>query len=149
VLVLQGMRHLRLQQWRGRPVGQFMLGAILALDIAWVVGNFMLTWDNPKCASMLRRAQITAQLKQDAERHLVIVRYGPWLSAYARTEWVYNEADIDDAKVVWAREMDAAQNRKLMEYFAGRRVWLLEVDQDNTPPTLTPILSHWHTVHLK
>jgi hypothetical protein len=31
--------------------------------------------------------------------------------------------------VVWAREMDPAQNARLLEYFAGRRAWLVEADQ--------------------
>ena len=53
-------------------------------------------------------------------------------------EWVYNEADIDRAKVVWAREMDIAQNRKLLEYFNDRSVWLVEVDQYDSPPKLLP-----------
>jgi hypothetical protein len=51
-------------------------------------------------------------------------------------EWVYNEADIDAAGIVWAREMDAANNRDLISYFKGRRVWLL--DADDAPPRLSP-----------
>ena len=177
VLVLQGMRYLRLWQWRGRPVGQFLVGAILAMHIAWVIGsglarvvegiisqkqhhtllrteglkgkeegkNFMLeTQVEQTYAWHLQRARIMAQLKQDAERHLVIVRYDP--RSPRDFMWVYNEADIDNAKVVWAWEMDAAQNRKLIEYFKDRRIWLLEEDQDTTHPTLTPYpmnLSHY------
>jgi hypothetical protein len=58
----------------------------------------------------------------------VIVRYGPAHSF--EKEWVCNEADIDSAKVVWAREMDSAQNRKLLEYFKDRHVWLVEVGKE-------------------
>jgi hypothetical protein len=43
-------------------------------------------------------------------------------------EWVYNRADIDGSKVVWAREMDAADNLELTQYYRGRRVWLVEPD---------------------
>jgi hypothetical protein len=53
-------------------------------------------------------------------------------------EWVYNEADIDGSKVVWAREMDSVQNRKLVEYFKDRHVWLVEVGRDGSSPELKP-----------
>jgi hypothetical protein len=66
----------------------------------------------------------------------VIVRYGPLHNVHR--EWVYNAADIDGAKVVWAREMDTAQNRKILEYFKDRQVWLLEVDEVDVPPKLVP-----------
>ena len=53
-------------------------------------------------------------------------------------EWVYNEADIDGAKVVWAREIDSAQNRKLFDYFKDRHVWLVEVGEGRSSPELSP-----------
>jgi hypothetical protein len=65
---------------------------------------------------------------------LVIVRYSPEHSYHA--EWVYNEADIDSAKVIWAREMDDEHNRQLLEYFKDRHIWLIEADE--IPPRLTP-----------
>jgi hypothetical protein len=84
----------------------------------------------------LQRARIIAELKQDGERHLVIVRYGPTHSVHS--EWVYNEADIDSAPVVWAREMDTAQNRKLLDYFRDRHVWLLDVNGRQAALKLLP-----------
>ena len=44
-------------------------------------------------------------------------------------EWVYNAADINSSKVIWAREMDAESNRELFEYYKGRRVWLIQPDE--------------------
>jgi hypothetical protein len=67
-------------------------------------------------------------------RHLVIVRYTDQHNPHQ--EWVYNEADIDGARVVWAREMDRSRNRRLVEYFSGRMVWLLE--PDGRSPALSP-----------
>ena len=50
-------------------------------------------------------------------------------------EWVYNAADIDSAKVVWARDMTPALNRELIGYFKDRRMWLVEPDCD--PPKVS------------
>jgi len=47
-------------------------------------------------------------------------------------EWVYNGAEIDSAKVLWARELDSEQNAKLLAYFRNRHVWLVGPDKDNT-----------------
>ena len=51
-------------------------------------------------------------------------------------EWVYNGADIDGSKVVWARDMGAAKNQELIDYYKDRRVWLVEPDEK--PVRVTP-----------
>jgi sugar lactone lactonase YvrE len=51
-------------------------------------------------------------------------------------EWVYNDAVIDQAKVVWARDMSQAENQELFAYFKDRQVWV--VDPDSTPAKLLP-----------
>ena len=43
-------------------------------------------------------------------------------------EWVYNRADMDDAKIVWAREIPDVDLNPLLNYFRDRRVWLAEPD---------------------
>jgi hypothetical protein len=83
-----------------------------------------------------QRARIGTQLAEKGGRHLVIVRYGSLHSVHH--EWVYNAASIDHAQAVWARELDSTQNRKLLEYFKDRQVWLVEADQDQGLPRLTP-----------
>ena len=50
-------------------------------------------------------------------------------------EWVYNEANIDSSKVVWARDMGSTDNEELIRYFKTARVWLLEAD--DMPPKLS------------
>ena len=42
------------------------------------------------------------------------MRYGP--HHVSHDEWVYNGADIDGAKVVWARDMDTRGNRELLDF---------------------------------
>ncbi len=64
----------------------------------------------------------------------MIVRYKP--DHEVLEEWVYNEADIDGSKVVWARDMDTAKNNELIDYYKDRRLWLLEPDEK--PVRVTP-----------
>lgn len=85
----------------------------------------------------LQRARILKQLESIEGRQLVIVRYGP--SHDPADEWVYNEADIGAARVVWAREMDTQNDSGLLSYFEDRRVWLLEPDK--IPVKLEPYMA--------
>jgi hypothetical protein len=83
----------------------------------------------------LERAAVLAQLERTPGSHLAIVRYGPH-HPIDMHEWVYNEADINAAKVIWARDMAPAENKELIDYFHDRHVWL--VDADATPPRVVP-----------
>jgi hypothetical protein len=137
LLVLQSMRYLRLWRWRGWPVGQWLVFASVALCVA----SFAFFCEDAVSQAQQvsqdwssLRARILQQLEKDGDRHLVIVRYGPEHSSH--NEWVYNEADIDRSKVVWAREMDTRENDQLINYFKDRRIWLLEADTKN--PELAP-----------
>jgi len=73
-------------------------------------------------------------LEQLPGQQLVLVRYSALQDPIE--EWVYNAADIDHSKVVWAREMDGADNQELMRYYPNRTVWLVE--PDSLPAGLQP-----------
>ncbi len=81
-----------------------------------------------------RRALVQRQLAALPGKLLVFVRY--WPGHIFQDEWVYNAADIDDARVVYARDLGEPENKKLRDYYPGRSVWLLEPDAD--PPRITP-----------
>ena len=146
-LVLGAMRNVRGWKWRKKPAGLALTRAIpliacvlLALCVAW--GPSIRprdpkpsTWCLPGGYNlMLYRAQVLAKLQQEPGRHLVIVRYSA--EHNFRLEWVHNRADIDASKVIWARDMGREKNVELLNYFQGRRVWLVE--PDSLPPRLSP-----------
>jgi hypothetical protein len=81
-----------------------------------------------------RRDLVAAQLEAMPGQQLVIVRYGPQHDP--SQEWVYNRADIDSAKIVWAREIPGVDIQPLLDYFRGRDVWL--VQPDSSPVQLGP-----------
>jgi hypothetical protein len=132
LLVVQGLRQVNLWKWRGRAWGPFLVLAVPVLQVlvfalAYV---FYTSQEPPEWAA--QRARFQAQLDRTPGRHLVIVRYASDHSPHE--EWVSNEADIDGAKVVWARSMGPAKDRDLLEYFGDRRSWGLIADRE--PPEL-------------
>jgi hypothetical protein len=135
VLILQAMRQLRLWRWRRGQTGRLVVWTILLICLTSFAVAFAEQVRASRSSGIPPRTRILAQLKQTNGRHLVIVRYGR--AHLTNEEWVYNDADIDGAKVVWAREMDTTQNKKLFEYFNGRHVWLVEVDRDDHEPRMT------------
>jgi hypothetical protein len=145
-LVLQAMRRLRLWRWRGKPAGLRMVRATPAICVFLFLLRAVApqlhiptpvewhhTWDSEHYEN-LDRARALAQLKGLAGDQLVFVRYNQYHNS--DNEWVYNRADIDGAKVVWARDMDESQNAELIRYYPHRRVWLAQPDL--APPRLSP-----------
>ena len=79
------------------------------------------------------RIAVNRRLAEAPGRHLVFVRY---FVTHAYHEWIHNLADIDQQRVVWALERTPEENAKLMSYYPGRKVWLMEPDA--IPPRLNP-----------
>lgn len=130
IYAVQGMRHLHKVGRRGRQTGKGLVRAIVVVLVAMVginaalasAGLLNMLWFDTEPAH--KRSEIIEDLEKDGGKHLVLVRYKP--TSYYYFEWVYNKADIDEAKVVWAREMDEEQNEKLIKYFENRKLWLLK-----------------------
>ncbi len=94
------------------------------------------TWDAINHQNPGRRIMINRQLAQLPGKLLVFVRY--WPQHIFQEEWVFNGADIDGSRIVWARDLDPAEDEKLRRYFPDRTTWLLEPDA--RPPKLTPYI---------
>jgi len=132
-LVTQAMRHVR--RWRlcGRPIGIGLTRVMVVCVILYAPFNkdHKSRFDNYEPIKM--RAAFAAGLQELPGEHLVIVRYTS--QHVPAREWVYNGADIDGSKVVWAREIPGVDMQPLLDYFHGRQLWIAEADAK--PPRLT------------
>jgi hypothetical protein len=129
-----------------RPSGLFLVGAIPVIGILMVFlrveagplhvplpTDKSFTWCTPPKPEY-GRAAMGRFLNTYPGRHLVLVRYKPGHDE--GFDWIYNDADIDGSKVVWARDLGTAKNQELIDYFRGRHVWWVEAD--DSPPKLIP-----------
>ncbi len=134
-IVAQGARHVyvllsRTRRARGMA---FVLLLPLCVSVASTLkleaadlGIPLTYWEHGVEAHREARAYIQEWLSRRPGKQLVIVHYSSNHSP--DQEWVYNGADIDHSKVVWAREMDAKSDAQLIGYFKDREVWLLNAD---------------------
>jgi hypothetical protein len=130
-LLVQGMRHVR--RWR---VGRWAVGigfsrAVVLMSLGWIAGQALGLGGTPfevnaDTLAMYQRDFFESKLEAVPGKQLVIVRYA--LDHDPDQEWVYNRADIDNANVVWAREIPGVDIQPLLDYFHGRHVWLVEPD---------------------
>jgi len=139
-LLIQGMRALSV--WRPGAARAIALvcATMVAVRIAMAVApvpfiiNYPMTWATTWSIHLGREQMMERLQRAGGGQHLVIVQYDAGHDPLH--EYVYNAADIDESKVVWARDMGPEQNRELIRYFATRKVWLLEADCK--PPKLLP-----------
>lgn len=149
-LGLQAMRHLRLWKPEGKPVGLTLARLCVTLCVVmaclrvcavplhleqnvWPGLETSTSWMGPGHWGT-RRAAVQARLEKLPGPQLAIVRYSS--DHDPLDEWVYNRADIDASKVVWAREENPAADRALLRYYRNRTAWLVE--PDTKPPTVVP-----------
>jgi len=142
----------RLSAWR-KPLGPLLAPAVPALFVFAFVNSaiglmrgsdpvpFLSGRDSLSAALAARSSRFGAardamdrDLANLAGGQLVLVRYQPGHNL--QDEWVFNHADIDRSRVVWAREMGPAEDGPFLNYFRDRQVWLAEPDA--SPPRLTP-----------
>jgi hypothetical protein len=142
-LMLAAVAGLRRADVLGRRIQPWMrVGtALVAVQIVVFVAAAWIQTSNPMRGWADARATIAQQLRDLPGNDLVLVRYSPQHSTLQ--EWVYNDADIDAAPVVWARAMDPASDAELLRYFNNRHVWLLEPDDQRLVPLPANYAHDW------
>lgn len=114
--------------WRIRWVGPVVVGVAMLI---WVGQGISSAWrpdkewyQIPRFAAA--RTEVIGKLTGGGGKHLVIVRYAPDHTVHE--DWVVNGADFAATPVLFAHDMGTEANRRLVEAYPGRTVWLLEPD---------------------
>jgi hypothetical protein len=92
------------------------------------------TWTSINHRGPEQRIEVNRELSAIPGPLLVFVSYYP--NHIFQEEWVFNEAAIDESRIVWARDLGPAENQKLIQYYPRRKALLLEPDQ--RPARLSP-----------
>ena len=82
------------------------------------------------------RAAVADKLDKIPGRHLVLVQYAP--DHEPMDQWVYNDADLDNSRIIWASDMDPRSNQELMRFYDDRDVWLVQPDDGHSKLTNYP-----------
>jgi len=124
-LLVQCIRHLRVFRPFGRPIGPALSRVVvlaLALDVSQLVAKRISDPQSWGGWGLFERARLEDRLESTPGKHVVLVRYGPDHSVHE--EWVFNRAEIDASKVVWARDLPGPINDRLFAYYPDRTIWL-------------------------
>jgi hypothetical protein len=134
-VIAQGARHIYVALSRARPARGMAFAVLLPLCVAAAstlkleaddLGIKLTYWEHAAEAHRDARAYLQDWLSHRPGKQLVIVHYSSHHSP--DQEWVYNGADIDGSKVVWAREVNPESDARLVSYFKDREIWLLNAD---------------------
>lgn len=137
ILIAEGLR--RIDAWRRRTgegrgiVRNLMLScASIALLLALLTvlhihvgGEEPFYWSSYE-DRLQDRARIAAWLAEQPGKQLAIVRYGP--NHDVLHEWVFNGADLENGKVLWARELRPDWEAALVRHYKDRHIWLIKPD---------------------
>ena len=117
-LILQAMRRVRIwDKKHARGVWLIRLIVISCITVflyswfglaAQIPRSHLFPYDS--YAPNVARSKVAEEVEHHVGKQLIIVRYS--VNHDYHKEWVYNDADIDDSKTVWARDMGPQKNRR-------------------------------------
>jgi len=139
LLVIAGLRYGYLLLRKTSKIGQGLIPLVLLVGVGFSAYGVVKSAQGNAYSKDLERHRISQQLDALAGTHLVMMEYGPEHNVH--DEWVFNQASIDQAKVVWARALSAEQNQQLRSYYPDREVWLIKVGFADEKVALTPYTS--------
>jgi hypothetical protein len=135
IIAAAGLQRVGGWKHKGRPLGVLLVVAFCSIAVTYSARRIVILSVVSKLPfnTLSYRPRVIDRLRNTPGNHLVIVRYTPTHSVHE--EWVYNEADIDGSRIVWAQDM-GDRNRELLDYYRDRKAWIIRPDID--PQSLQP-----------
>ncbi len=147
-LILQGFRHLRVASYRKFRFGLPLVRAVpvvLLIVLAIRLASFfvdispyipmhytMFSWCCMSPIPRFDREKYIKLLENTPGNHLVFLSYSK--IDPMDNDWVYNDADIPNSRVIWADQLSPEKDAQLREFYKDRRVWIMMPDEK--PPRL-------------
>lgn len=79
-----------------------------------------------------KRAEVIRQLEKQPTKHIVFVQY-PDKYDFVNCEWVFNEANLEKAGVIWVRWGTNELNQRVIESYPDRTAWLMRFNEQSEP----------------
>ena len=133
IFATEGLRYF----WEQRGAGEraFVIAVVVTVIVSSLTRTTGSTALNTKYAFPDTRQQIARQLESKPGKQLVLVSYD-LERHYPGDELVHNFADINSAKVLWARSKGSGNDADLCRAYGDRTFW--SVTTDDTTFSLTP-----------
>src|SRR6267154_2635959 len=146
-LVLSAMKYIHDWSWRTKPVGLGIMRVVVVSCVLLAIVRVSAqvpgvsspppqfrSWATEN-SKFPEREEILSALNNMGGFHLVIAKNATDKNIF---DLVYNAADIDASKIVWARDLGPAKNQQLIDYYKGRTIWI--VDPTDLHPKLMSYL---------
>lgn len=144
LFVLFALHRLRTKPWLNPAAGAFLCRGVftvvilvlaartLAAPLHIPISDGLWSWNNA-IVYPAPRLDVIHTLDAHPGNHLVLVRFDPRHPLREDINWVYNDADLDSGRIVWAWDMGLANNQQLISAYPGREVWLVQPDLPGGP----------------
>ncbi|OGV42601.1 MAG: hypothetical protein A2X46_04880 [Lentisphaerae bacterium GWF2_57_35] len=126
LIVISMNRALRWKSWGSSWLVRSVVVVYFFFASCWMK-DFALATPSPS-AWYIRRAHLQANWPMKFPgKHLFFVRYSFFHDTHK--EWVYNGSDLENASVIWVRDMDIEKNNCVLTGFPDRQAWIVNADQ--------------------
>lgn len=132
LIIFRGFYEIKnLELFKSKKMSHFIFAAAMSVYFVIAVSGTYALFEKgparPYIGKLRLRKEIARKLNNEPGKDLMIVSYGP--NHNSHEEWVYNRANIDNAKIVWARDLGKQKNQRLFDYYKQRTVWVLYPDR--------------------